>query len=178
MTRTRVRRKKADHRPGYIYVEVEVWEGAEVTGEPYDVWELPYTFRYSLDAAARLAVRQTRWRTDSAEPAPAPAVLPEGSWHPDDPEADQAEVTYTVEYQRAGDEAVVRLSGREKAGKLRAVAKAIETRTDQPVWLHVHRAGHGVREPWSDTMSMLFTIGRLRNIEIRQIDTVIEEVIG
>lgn len=168
LTRARVRRKKADHRPGYIYVEVEVWEGSEATGEPYDVWELPYTFRYSLDAAARLAVRQTSWPDNPAEPAPAPEMPP----------ADDVEVTFVMTYRRRGDGKLIRLSGRDRAEKIRAVDRAIRAGTDVPVWLHIHRADHGVREPWSETMSMLFTTPAIASIAIEEVDTVIEEEVG
>lgn len=174
-TRTRVRRKPTDARgrPGYIYVEVEVWEGPEATGEPYDVWELPHTLRYSLDDAALLAVRQTPWPVQ-----PAAAVPPE-SWRPEGaPLKDQEEVTFVVEYTRKSDGAVVRLSGRDMIGKLRAVQAVLGQQIEQPVWLHVHRADHGVREPWSETITMCFTIGRMRSLSVEKVDTVIEETVG
>lgn len=193
MTHTRVRRVKGDpyevtvdvgifteqpkkvtkHRPGRTFVEVLVWEGPEATGEPLAEWELPHELRYSLDEAARLAVAQTRFPAVSEE---TPPKVP--YYHPDDPNCDHTEVTFTLVYRRAADDHQIRLSGRDARGKLQVVQRAIRNEVDQPVWLHVHRAAHGVREPWSDTMSMLFTINRLMEVKIEEVETVIEEDLG
>ena len=81
LTRTRVRRESGPEytvtvdvgifeekletitkrKPGRTYVEVLVWEGPEAVGEPLAEWELPHSFRYSLDGAACLAVAQTHF---------------------------------------------------------------------------------------------------------------------
>jgi len=45
--------------PGRILVETLVYAGPEEEGDPIAEWEFPHTFRYDLDAAARLGEAQT-----------------------------------------------------------------------------------------------------------------------
>lgn len=156
-------KKITKHHPGRTFVEVMVWEGPEATGEPLAEWELPYQLRYSLDEAARLAVAQTRF----------PAAEPE----PGEP-ADEEDVTFVAVVEMKdinGEPYLMRYSGHDLAGRTRAIQRKIERGDEDPVWLRVHTSEHGVREPWSSIMPMMFRVPAIKELKIEVVETVIAE---
>lgn len=156
----------------YFYVQAEVWQGPEPTGEPVADWELPAALRYSPDVAASLAVRQTRW-----------PVQPEGPdrrlevWDYSDPECDHTPVTFILQRVRRDGRKEL-LSGRDALGKLDLLQKAIKNKVDQPVWLKIHRDDVGTPvNAESALMSMIFTVGKINKVLITPVYEVIEEIL-
>lgn len=165
------RRKPSGVR--YFYVQAEVWQGPEPTGEPVADWELPAALRYSPDAAASLAVRQTDWSTQPEGPDRRLEV-----WDYNDPGCDHTPVTFILQRTRRDGRKEL-LSGRDALGKLTILQKAVKNGVDQPVWLKVHRDDAGTPiNAESPLMSMIFTVGKIDRVLITPVYEVIEEILG
>lgn len=140
------------HRPGYLYVEVLIWEGEEATGEPLGEWEMPHVYRYDHHGAAVLAVAQQTFPADT------------------DP------VDYVL-LRRRYDGRLERLSGRDTLHLLRPVLAYVGTDSDSLAFLHIHRPDAGTPvTPGTPTMGMLFKIKNIHELKIMKVTKVVEEI--
>lgn len=171
-TRTRNRLDKGRGKgTGRVFVEVLVWQGKEATGEPLAEWEMPHVYRYDHDAAARQAVAQTRFPSAGEK-------TPDWVYPPTADEAEQWPRETFVITREKRDGSFERLSGRDFSGKLDALEAAIgdPVLARQAIWLKIHRDNAGTPVTGgSPTMSMLFTVEKITDVERVAVVRVIEE---